>query len=425
MNRILDVVEKDAQPEQKTEFFAQIISGEETTDTTTQGWFDSFFSDVAGVPTAKFKIRFINEDEQRNRHEDPYGESIAEDIRKMLVSLHEDAYFEPTAGIATPPAPGSTVIVRKHNDVYKIIKIIGTGASVGDNQSTKGTKKKFQSKAARLKGDMAKNQGTPQKLEKRKINPPQEIIELLYTSFGKTMADFKEDSVAFFGVRTAKTNYNHFKDKMIAAVKKGQTFNFYSFTITTTPGTAFLGNLKYHRDGTLNLASPQYIKGAFQLVYHKQEYLALGQAAPFYFWRDNNRNNKADDKPMTNVTLKKEAGKGVNVHKSGKSNNPKPTKPISRTSGGSKEINAYEYKNGKWIKIKTRAYTYSAGCQVFTDQQDFWNFMELIKEDTRKNNVKLWDYFIIDEGDYSALKSKKSIKDSIEKKQKEKGIVQQ
>ena len=174
INQVLDVVEEANRPEKRTEFFALVISGTETTDTTSPGFFDRLFGTIAGIPTAKFKIRFINEDEQRNRYEDPYGSGFSDDIRRRLISLHEDAYFEPTAGITIPPSPGSTVVVRKQNGIYKIIKVIGDASTSGNAKSTKGTKSWFEERAARLNGGYENSSfGGRHVLEKmeRKIKP--------------------------------------------------------------------------------------------------------------------------------------------------------------------------------------------------------------------------------------------------------------
>lgn len=421
MNRIYDVLEEQQKPPKKNEYIAQIISGMITNSTDTESFFDVVLKQFNGVQSLEYKIRFIEQDEKFNRVEDPFDPKLTEQEKIQRIDFHDTAYFEKNNSNTIMPSNGCIVSVVKDNEIYKIRKVLYDGnppssykpIASGRNAFSKNFNVDFLFKQGMLAGDK-------EKLKEREITLPDNIIQKLYSSFNQKIPEIKEKSVFFFGVRNlGKTNYNLFADTMIVAVKETDKFKFYSFNITTTPGKSFLGNLSYTKDGTLVLASPQYIKSAYAFTAHKGKYLALGQIGKFYYWRDKDRDSKADDSPATNVTLHSGTGNGVNIHRASAD---KKTKYISGPSGTSTS-NAYKYEDGKWSSVTTSAYTYSAGCQVFSDPVDFNNFINLVSEDLSLNSKGGWDYFLIDSEDFATLAQGKLAKSSVEKKQKDKGIT--
>ena len=421
MNRIYDLLEKDSYLEEQTEFVAKIISGNTTADTSANQ-FDSFFSFLNGVESRTYKIRFIDKDSKFNTFEDP-NNYAATPRASLLTSLHPEAFQEtPSQNTILPP---NTIVIVSDVDgdgVYKIEKILedfGDFAGFGGSASLLTGRGAFDTNSPSFLSRISILQANPEKLKEREISAPDSMISLIYASFNQAQPEYKLESVYFFGVRNlGKSDYNIFSDTLIAAVWKGTKFKFYSFIITTTPGTQFLGDLAYNKDGTLVLASPQYIKDAYKFHKHQGKYLALGQSNTFYYWRDTNRDKKPDDSPADKVTLHKGKDNGVNIHRASPTNK---TKNISGAKGRT-PATAYKYENGKWTQIITNAYTYSAGCQVFSDPVDFNNFLDLVAKDKLQNSKNLWDYFLIDSEDFATLKSGRTIKPSITKKQKEKGL---
>ena len=419
MNRIYDLMERDSYYEEQVEFVAKIVSGINTGDNTAPQN-DNFFGLLNGVQQRSYKIRFIEQDEKYNKDEDPTVPGLSQRQVDELVSSHPDALYEASSAMPQAPSFNSIVLVSREGLTYKIIKTLGIiGGFDGGLPSFLTGRSAFDTSSPSLLSQLSVLQSNPDKLKEKEISAPDSMISLIYASFNQAPPEYKLESVYFFGVRNlGKSNYNIFSDTLIAAVWKGTEFKFYSFIITTTPGTQFLSDLISNKDGTLVLASPQYIKNAYKFHKHKGKYLALGQANTFYYWRDSNRNKKPDDSPADKVTLHKGSDNGVNIHRASAT---KKTKNISGAKGSTPGT-AYKYENGKWTEITTDAYTYSAGCQVFSDPVDFNNFLDLVAKDKLQNSKDLWDYFLIDSKDFATLKSGRTIKPSITKKQKEKGL---
>ena len=418
MNRIYDLLERDTYYKEQVQYVAKIVSGINTGDNTAPQS-DSFFGLLNGVQQRSYKIRFIEQDEKFNKDEDPTVPGLSQRQIDELVSAHPDAFYEASEAMPQAPSFNSIVLVSREGLTYKIIKTLGIAGGFGGSASLLTGRGAFDTNSPSFLSRLSTLQSNPEKLKEREISAPDSMISLIYASFNQAQPEYKLESVYFFGVRNlGKSDYNIFSDTLIAAVWKGTKFKFYSFIITTTPGTQFLGDLAYNKDGTLVLASPQYIKDAYKFHKHQGKYLALGQSNTFYYWRDTNRDKKPDDSPADKVTLHKGKDNGVNIHRASPTNK---TKNISGAKGRT-PATAYKYENGKWTQIITNAYTYSAGCQVFSDPVDFNNFLDLVAKDKLQNSKNLWDYFLIDSEDFATLKSGRTIKPSITKKQKEKGL---
>jgi hypothetical protein len=144
------------------------------------------------------------------------------------------------------------------------------------------------------------------------------------------------------GIRHNTKVPNVFADSLnvLFTDSSGKTAAF-SWMATTDPGTYWLRN-PMNEQGTAVLKPGQYI-GSHALGMHRGKYLALVQVKPVTVIRDFNRDGKADYN-----TGREEAGLfGINIHR-------------ALASGTTKYIDSF-----------------SAGCQVFANADDFDVFLRL------------------------------------------------
>lgn len=142
------------------------------------------------------------------------------------------------------------------------------------------------------------------------------------------------------GMRTRSVVSNRFDDEIHVFYKsKPLKWNYHIFKATTDPGTFWLKN-PMQEQGTAILAQGQY---DYQIGLHRGQYKALTQAGPVTIIRDYDRNAKLDF-----LNGRKSTGFfGINVHR-------------ALAQGKTKSIDKF-----------------SAGCQVFSNANDFNHFMEM------------------------------------------------
>lgn len=167
------------------------------------------------------------------------------------------------------------------------------------------------------------------------------------------------------GIRSNVTKPNSFDD-FINVFYKNQKNDWegYQFPATTDAGTFWLEN-PMNSKGTALLKEGQY-KNSHKLGLHRGQYKALVQQNPVTVIRDYDRNavldfyNGKEDKGLF----------GINIHR-------------ASSSGTTKYIDKY-----------------SAGCQVFSNADDFQKFLQLAEasKDKYGNN---FTYTLIDERAYS------------------------
>ena len=147
------------------------------------------------------------------------------------------------------------------------------------------------------------------------------------------------------GIRADSTLPNRFDDEIHVFFKNGSgTWIHYIFPATTDPGTYWLQN-PMSPQGTAILKQGQY-KGSYQIGLHRGKYYALVQSKPVTVLRDYDRNAILDfwnGKPETGMF-------GINIHR-------------ASVNGTTKLVD-----------------TYSAGCQVFANINDFNLFMQLCEK---------------------------------------------
>ncbi len=147
------------------------------------------------------------------------------------------------------------------------------------------------------------------------------------------------------GIRADSTIPNRFDDEIHVFFKNNRNqWIHYPFPATTDPGTYWLKK-PMHPQGTAILKQGQYI-GAYQIGLHKGKYYALVQRKPVTVLRDYDRNAMLDffnGRPDTGMF-------GINIHR-------------ASVKGTTKTVDIY-----------------SAGCQVFSNINDFNLFMQLCEK---------------------------------------------
>jgi hypothetical protein len=167
------------------------------------------------------------------------------------------------------------------------------------------------------------------------------------------------------GIRSNITKPNSFDDRIYVFYKnKDNQWEGFGYTVTTDAGTYWLKNPMQSK-GTALLKEGQYID-AYQLGLHQGKYKALVQRKPVTVIRDYDRNAVLD---FNNG--KEDTGLfGINVHR-------------ANATGTTKTIDKH-----------------SAGCQVFSNADDFAKFLQLAEasKDKYGNN---FTYTLIDERAYN------------------------
>ena len=245
--------------------------------------------------------------------------------------------------------------------------------------------------------------------------PPENTIEKVYLAFGKPIGSTKQGPVKNFSVRFMAVRYpvntnnvNNFRDILFVVVRENDKWNYYPFSLTTSPGAHYLGDITYSRVGTSNAASPQLSEGVYKEGQHRGKYTALVQGGSMWYWNDNNR-NKLPDVLKSTPNMQKPANvklwfttTGLNMHRANAGSTS------TRISGGSGNVSSdpkkktvyYLDTTGNLVGVKLDLYTWSAGCQVFASPKDFATMLQLAARDKVVNGTNSWDYIILDKSQY-------------------------
>ena len=155
--------------------------------------------------------------------------------------------------------------------------------------------------------------------------------------------------VNIIGIRNSSTDgniTNKFDDTITVSYKDdANEWQYHEYECTTDPGKYWAENVM-NSEGVAILKPGQY-RGSHQIALHRGQYQALCQRKPLKVYRDNNKDGHYD----LNESTVQEGIFGINIHKAGKFIN------------GSTQID-------KW----------SAGCQVFSKESDFNEFMEIVNK---------------------------------------------
>lgn len=187
---------------------------------------------------------------------------------------------------------------------------------------------------------------------------------------------FKQKGYAYFtkgqynlniiGIRSNNRNkVTNLFDDLLVVIYKTPTGKWQrvSYSITTEPGTYYMTRKLLNPKGTAILVPGQY-RGCWELGKHKGEYKALVQKKPVKVYRDGNKDDIYDmvSKCIDNGVF------GINIHRSD-------------------EFVKVNYVN-----------SYSAGCQVFSDPNDFKKFIALC-EKQRQLYGNSFTYTLLNEED--------------------------
>jgi hypothetical protein len=156
-------------------------------------------------------------------------------------------------------------------------------------------------------------------------------------------------NVNIIGVRNGATGdeiTNKFDDCMTISYKDDKgNWNFNCWKCTTDPGTYWAENLM-NKAGVAILKEGQY-RGSHKIGLHQGKYEALRQKGPLKVYRDNNLDDEYDliEEDVQNGIF------GINIHKA-----------------------------GSWKSGSVQVDKWSAGCQVFSKQDDFYDFMNVMNK---------------------------------------------
>jgi len=170
-----------------------------------------------------------------------------------------------------------------------------------------------------------------------------ENLRNVYTSKGYTFFDKGEYNLNIGGIRV-EVDYNIYDDFIFVAYRDDSGMaKLKVYEATTDPGKYWLNN-PMNPKGCAILIPGQYGK-SHAIGLHRGKYEALVQVGKVKVYRDNDRDNEHDVNPEEVTT--DQGMFGINVHRS----------------------NPYKASNivDKW----------SAGCQVFSDPDDFKEFMKI------------------------------------------------
>lgn len=179
-------------------------------------------------------------------------------------------------------------------------------------------------------------------------------------SKGYVTFETKSWDLNIIGVRKNNGTPNRFDDKLFCVFKDDAgNFRFRSWDVTTDPGLYWMNN-PMNKLGVACLVPGQY-RSAYEYGKHKGEKDALVQVRPVRTYRDTNKDGIMNLDPAT-IT---EGLYGINIHRAG--------------------ITSIQVD--KW----------SAGCQVFSKDRDFLDFLSLCRKQIMVNNYKTFTYTLLDE----------------------------
>mgnify|MGYP003629608765 CR=1 FL=1 len=161
------------------------------------------------------------------------------------------------------------------------------------------------------------------------------------------------------GIRSSSPKSNKFDDRMCVVYKDDSGWVTRTWECTTDPGQYWLEN-PINVEGTAILVPGQY-RGVYKIAKHQGKYHALCQRnGRVKVYRDNNRDDilDRDDESVMNGVF------GINIHKAG----------------------SHSTQVDKW----------SAGCQVFSNESDFDDFMDICRQQIKERGWRTFTYTLIE-----------------------------
>lgn len=102
----------------------------------------------------------------------------------------------------------------------------------------------------------------------------------------------EDDKYLIIGVQNAEDNFNMFDDKFFMFL--GDKFKFVSTGTTNAGKTALKEFDKYGLEGAAVWKTNMFYEDLYSYGLHKGKMKALRQVAPIYYYRDNDRDDKAE-----------------------------------------------------------------------------------------------------------------------------------
>ena len=196
-----------------------------------------------------------------------------------------------------------------------------------------------------------------------------EQIEKAMESLGHKYFHHGAYNVNIVGVRNAATGdeiTNKFDDCMTISYKDDNgDWHFNCWKCTTDPGKYWAEHL-LNPDGVAILKEGQY-RGSHMIRKHQGKYDALCQKGPVKVYRDKNMDDEYD---LIEENIH-EGIYGINIHKA-----------------------------GSWKSGSVQVDKWSAGCQVFSKEDDFYDFMNVMYK-ARDRWGNSFSYTLINSNDIS------------------------
>lgn len=186
------------------------------------------------------------------------------------------------------------------------------------------------------------------------------ILTKIEEEYGFMVFDDGPYDLNIIGVRNLENNANQYDDKLhVCYLSEDGHWKEDIFQVSTDPGRYWLEKEDYKACAVY--AHPQQARGAYQVGMHRGKYEALVQWRPVMYWRDGNKDEKADyGGEVFNATI------GLNIHRS--------------SIHDSDEVNKY-----------------SAGCIVFSKMAEWEAFMELVHKQKRIMGFHTFTFTLIAE----------------------------
>lgn len=174
--------------------------------------------------------------------------------------------------------------------------------------------------------------------------------------------DSRDLNLNIVGIRSKTAKLDEFGCQLLVAWKYKGVWKSRSYHITTYPGKTYLINRLLNPRGCAILCPGQYID-TYAVRLHNGKYRALCQTyGPVRVFRDRDRDTEFDLDPSTIMS----GDFGINIHDS------------------------------RDNQITLRVGSHSAGCQVFSDDKEFSDFMDLVEKSALIYKNK-FTYTLIDE----------------------------
>jgi hypothetical protein len=192
-----------------------------------------------------------------------------------------------------------------------------------------------------------------------------EQIETAVKSKGYAWFDSNKDyDVNIVGIRNSTTSNqvtNKFDDWITLSYKINGAWQYHIWSITTDPGVKYTRQQLLNPIGVARLVPGQY-RGVYQIGLHQGKYTALVQRGNVKVWRDANKDGIYDENKIDEGLF------GINIHRSS------PTGTSTQVDG------------------------WSAGCQVFSNINNYTQFLRIM-EKARETFGNKFSYTLIESKD--------------------------